>query len=145
MFIGTFDIQRAKYSIDSEGGACVECVLVPWTQAQGCHVELDCDNRDTTEQDFFTSGLTSVSGCLPSAPSTPTFCTLLFYDIEQDGSVSSKPALTLDDVLISGIVLPSTHSPSSSITMCMATSSIPSKTGTEKMYNVCTCIFTREY
>ena len=131
LFIGTFDIPKANYSINSECGVCVECELVPWTRAQGCHVELDCDDGDTIEQDFFTSGLTSASGCLMSALSTPASCTLLFYDIEQDGSVSSSPAFTFDNVLVSEIVSPSTHSPSSCITMGMATSSTPSETCTE--------------
>ena len=104
--------------------------MVLGTQAQGCHVELDCDNGERIEQDFFKLSLTSATGCLPSIPSAPTFCTLLFYDIEKDGSVSSNPALTLDDVPVSGIVLSSTHSPSS-ITTSMTTTSSPSVTGRE--------------
>ena len=103
----------ANYSIVSEYGVCVECELMPSTQAQGCHVELECDNGDHTEQNFFTSGLTSASGCLPVAPATRTLCTLLFYVIEEDGNVSSNPALTLDNVLVPGIILPSTPPPSS--------------------------------
>ena len=121
----------ASYSIVSEDGVCVECELMPSTQAQGCHVELECDNGDHTEQDFFTSGLTSANGCLPVAPNAPTLCTIFFYDIEEDGSVSCNPALTLDDVLVSGILLFSTPSPSSAYTMDMVTTSPPSETGNQ--------------
>ena len=49
--VGTFDIQTANYSgsSNSEHGVCVECELVPWTEVQGCHMELDCDNVDLIE------------------------------------------------------------------------------------------------
>ena len=117
------------------GEVCIECELVPESQAQGCHVELDCDNGDLIEKDFFTSSLSSASGCLVSAPSTPTFCTFLFYDLEQTGSVSGNPALTLDDVLVSGIVFPSTLSLPPTI-MGMATTSTPSETGSARSYNI---------
>ena len=120
----------ANYSIVSERGVCVECELIPSTQAQGCHVELECDNGDHTEQDFFTSGPAPASGCLLVEPSTSTLCTLSFYDIEEDGSVSSNPALTLDDVLVPGILLSSTPSPSSVCTVSLITMcSTPSETG----------------
>ena len=134
MFViaGTFDVQTtSSYSVSSVGVVCVECELVPWTQAQGCHMELDCDNGDVIEQDFFTSSLPLTSGCFASAPSAPTFCTLLFYDLEQSGSASGNPALTLDDVLVPGIMFPSTLSLSLTI-MGMATTSTPSETGREK-------------
>ena len=85
---GTFDVQTtSSYSISPEGIVWVECELVPGTQAQGCHVELNCDNDDHVEQDFLASSLPPASGCLLLGPSAPTSCTLLFYDIEEDGSV----------------------------------------------------------
>ena len=107
LFVGTFDVQTVNYSISSEHGICVECELVLGTQAQGCHVELDCDNGDLIEQDFFTTNPTTASGCLPSALNAPSCCTILFFDIEEDSSVSSNSALTFDDVLVSGTVLSS--------------------------------------
>ena len=136
MFViaGTFDVQTtSSYSVSSEGMVCVECELVPGTQARGCRVELDCDNGNHVEQDFFTSSLPTASGCLPSASSASTFCTLLFYDIEEDGNVSSNPALSLDDVLISGITMD----------MTMTMTSTPSETGYREFKHV--LYYTTEY
>ena len=129
-YLGTFDVQTANYSLNSVGVVCVECELVSETAAQGCHVTLDCGHGDVIEQDFFRSDLISASGCFLSEATTTTFCTLLIYDIEEDGSVSSNPALTFDDVLVSGMVLSITQS-SSSTTMVMATTSTPSESGKE--------------
>ena len=70
LFIGTFGVQIAVYSVISEQGVYVECELVPQTQAWGCHVELDCD---LVEQDFFTLNLPTARGCLLHASSASTF------------------------------------------------------------------------
>ena len=124
----------ANCSVSLELGVCVKCELVPGTQALGCHVELDCQSGVLTEQDFFTSSIPpTASGCLLPVLTTPTTCTLLFYDIEQDESVSIIPAVNL-----SGILLPSIHlqSPTTTTmgvptttTMDVPTTSIPNETG----------------
>lgn len=89
------------------GVICIECFLIPGTQAQGCRVILDCDNGDLSEKDFIRSGLTAI-GCLPVVPSTPTICTLLFYDIEQNSSASSDPAAMIANVTISVLMYTAT-------------------------------------
>ena len=88
---------------------CFNCIFIDGSNAIGCQVLMVYNETDSRELNITrTDDYSESSGCINDLTNTTIIDSVLFYDIESDGSVSSSmPALEL---FVSEFIMYDVHS-----------------------------------
>ena len=101
MFIvlGTFDVQNGSVSIDGPNKVCFNCTFINGSDATGCQVEYRDINRTVLGNISINITDDYESSMCKIVTNTSIIDSVLFYDIESGGSVSTNmAALELNDI-----------------------------------------------
>ena len=110
LYTGTFDVQNATVTSDSEGVLCVTCYFVEGSEAGGCVVELALIGKETDHTFIHvskTSTESEVTGCARGLLHGEY--EIYVFDVGKDGvkSPNAPPAVFISSFTLSSSPIPS--------------------------------------